>query len=333
MHLKHSLIVIAATLSLSACEGDLGPAGAQGEQGGQGPQGPQGPTGPAAPDSRTELQLPGDNFFPEGITHTPDGSLFVGSFTTGQVWRFTPGATRPTAFVTTGLRNVVGLLADAQRGLLWVCDSDFTFATAARVKSFDLATGAERGTYPLPGGGFCNDLTLDAGGNLYVTDSVNSRIDRLAANGTELQVWSENDAYKGGPNEFTLNGIAFDGQGALYVAHYAHSALFRVAIQENGAAAAPVALTVTPAIQSPDGIQRLDANTFVVVEGNGRLTRLAISGNSATAKTLSNRLDSPTTVALSGDTAWVVEGQLGVLIGSEPGPADLPFRVRRVYLP
>ena len=64
----------------------------------------------------------------------------------------------------------------------------------------------------------------------------------------------------------------------------------------------------------------------------GRLTRLAVFGNTLTPTVIANRLDSPTTVDGLGASAWAVEGQPGVLLGLESGPADLPFRVRRVWL-
>jgi sugar lactone lactonase YvrE len=335
-NLKRSVVTLMAALSLSACGGEEGAMGLQGppgEQGAQGPQGPQGPVGQPGPDGRTELQLPDDRFFPEGIAVTQDGQIFVGSMGTGKVVRFAPGATRSTPFVSDGLRNVVGLLADPSHNLLWVCDSDNTFQTPARVKAYDLASGADRGTYPLPGGGYCNDLTLDGQGNLYVTDSVNSRIDKLPAGGAQLTAWSENTAYTGGANEFTLNGIAWDGQGALYVTKFSNGQMFRVGINADGSAASPAELASTRALVSPDGFKRLNANTFLVIEGNGHLTRLAVSGTTLTPTILSNRLDSPTTVDVLGDSAWVVEGQLGILFGFESGPADLPFRVRRVWLP
>ncbi len=332
LNLKRGVVTLLAALTLSACSGEAGDPGLPGEQGPQGPQGPEGPQGPQGPDSRVELQLPDNRFFPEGIAIAPDGTIFIGSVGTGQIVRFAPGATRATPFAALGQRNAVGLLVEPARSLLWVCDSDATFQSGSRVKAFDLASGADRGTYPLPGGGFCNDMTLDGQGNLYVTDSTGSRINKLVAGGTQLTAWSENAAYVGGANEFTLNGIAWDGQSAIYVTKYSSGQMFRVGINADGTAAAPTELTVTRALVSPDGLKRLNANTLLVVEGNGNLTRLAISGNTLTPTVVANRLDSPTTVDLLGDSAWVVEGQLGVLLGLEPGPADLPFRVRRVWL-
>jgi sugar lactone lactonase YvrE len=328
MNLKHAVVVGIAALGLAACEGDLGP---QGPEGPQGEQGEQGPVGPAAPDERQVLQLPGNNFYPESITAGTDGSLYVGSFTTGQVVRFAPGAVRHTPFISSGLRNVAGVLADPARGLLWVCDFDVSFATPGRVKSFALASGAPQGTYEMPSGQ-CNDMVLDGQGHLYVTDPVVSRIFRLPSGGTALAIWSEAAVYQGPQGQFTVDGLTWDGQGALFVNKFNTGELFRVRILENGAAAAPEAITVTPALSSPDGMRQLDANTLLVVEGAGRLTRVAISGATATGTVLSNRLDGPTGVALVGQSAWVSEGQLSALFG-DPNPADVPFTVRRVELP
>jgi hypothetical protein len=39
-----------------------------------------------------------------------------------------------------------------------------------------------------------------------------------------------------------------------------------------------------------------------------------------------------TTFAVYGSAAWVVEGQLDHLLGLDPDPPELPFRVVRVLL-
>jgi sugar lactone lactonase YvrE len=328
MKLKHAVVVGLAALGLAACEGDMGPQGPQGEPGAQGPEGPE---GPAAPDDRELLQLPGNDFYPESITAGTDGGLYVGSFTTGQVVRFAPGAVRSTPFITSGLRGVAGVLVDSARNLLWVCDFDVSFQSPGRVKSFALASGALQGTYEMPGGQ-CNDMALDGQGHLYVTDPVGSRIFKLPSGGTALAVWSEAAVYQGPQGAFTVDGLTWDGQGAFYVNKFNTGELFRVPILENGAAGSPEAITVTPALSQPDGMRQLDATTLLVVEGAGRLTRVSISGTTATGTVLSNRLDGPTGVAVVGRSAWVSEGQLSALFG-DPTPADVPFTVRRVELP
>ena len=55
------------------------------------------------------------------------------------------------------------------------------------LKSYDLATGAPRASYPMPEDDYCNDLVQGKSGNLYVTDSLYPRILRLAPGKAALQ--------------------------------------------------------------------------------------------------------------------------------------------------
>jgi streptogramin lyase len=48
------------------------------------------------------------------------------------------------------------------------------------LRSFDLTSGAAKGTYPFPTtGGVCNDMAISANGTVYATESFNNRIHRL----------------------------------------------------------------------------------------------------------------------------------------------------------
>jgi hypothetical protein len=73
----------------------------------------------------------------------------------------------------------------------------------------------------------------------------------------------------------------------------------------------------------------IDSDTLLVVEGSGRLPKIVVSGDKATASVLVNRLDAPTSVVTVNGQNWVSEGQLGVFLGAVEGPPHLPFLVRR----
>jgi sugar lactone lactonase YvrE len=226
----------------------------------------------------------------------------------------------------------VGLRVDDDAAVLWACTVDFTFVGPSTVTTFDLATGDELDVYPLGAGAFCNDLTMDAGGNVYATDTAGSVIYRLAPGADAIEPWSSDAAFPGAPGDFTVNGIAWDGDAALYTVKYASGELFRVPIQEDGSAGAAEPITLDHPLALGDGLQALDAETLIVVQGTGSLTRIDVSGAAGTTTTLGNRLDSPTTFAIVGDAAWVVEGQLDHLLGFDPAPPFVPFLVRRVPL-
>lgn len=271
------------------------------------------------------IALPGDAYYPESITASADGTLFVGSLVTGQVVAFDDGTTAGRVVVGpgSGVTAVTGVLVHDKT--LWLCSVDTMFMRTNEVRSFTL-DGEARGTYSLGAGRFCNDLAFDKKGNLFVTDSFSGTILRLAAGGSALEPWLVDPALAPGMmGAFGLDGIAFDGDGALYVNRIDSGSLYRIAIATK--AVTPIA--VTPALASPDGMRMLDRDSLLVADGAGRLTRVDIAGATATATAIAE-LDMPTSVVQARGTTWVTEGQLGRLFGGQ-APV-LPFAIRRVDL-
>ena len=101
----------------------------------------------------TDIVLPGDDFFPEGIAAAADGTLYVGSVTQGVVLRIAATATEPDAdpFVEAGVaeRGVIGLTVDEARSTLWFCDSSPT-APGGAIVGVDLETGVETVRHAMP---------------------------------------------------------------------------------------------------------------------------------------------------------------------------------------
>ncbi len=306
--------------------GDEGPAGPTGDEG---PAGEAGPLGPVIPTAVDRLDLPGDAFYPESLAAAADGSLFVGSLGGQGIVKIPAGTGVAESFVaSSSVKNIAGLLADEATGLLYACEIDFgSFATG--VRSFELATGEAIDDYPMTEAGVCNDLTLDGDGNLFVTDSF-GKIYELSKGAAALELWSDDALLApSSPTGFGANGIAFDGNTNLYVNTFSDNRLLRIAISDDGTAGAVSEITVTPALAFPDGMRMVDEDSLLVVEGAGRLTKIVVSGSTATATTLVNRLDSPTSVVTVDGQNWISEGQLGVFLGQIPGPPSLPFLVRR----
>lgn len=324
------LIVLAGILALTVaagCGGGGGPA--------------QVDAGDESTEPRDAILLPGAQLYPEGIAATSDGAMYVGSFREGTILRVEPGGEGPeaTVFVEAaagGLVSTVGLLAEQERGLLWVCSADPGVSTrtgeaAPSVRAFDLESGAMERSFDLPGGGFCNDMALDQAGNLYVTDSFAPRILVLPAGGDALEPWIEDEARFGGEG-FNLNGIvAADDQ--IYTVKYNSGELFRIPVMGDGSAGAPVSIALDRALELPDGLKLERSGVLLVVEGVGRLTRITLDDDDrAEVTVVRDGLDGPTTVAVLGDEAWVAEGQLGHLFDSSLGDPDLPFQLVRVPL-
>lgn len=336
MLIRRTLAVAAlVSLSLTACGDGVGPAGPPGPAGSMGTNGEMGPSG--APGTSAQfLALPGDKFYPESITATADGTLYIGSLGTGQIWKIAAGSLDPVAFVgaTAGLKNVAGVLADNAAGLLWACEFDAAGVAPSSLRAFGLSDGMQKKMFTHASLKSCNDMTLDGKGALYVADSKGAVL-KLAPNGTMLTVWSMDPALApvmaGG---FGADGIAFDGGTNLYVNHFEGSKLFRIPIKADGSADVLAPITVTPALKSPDGMRSISPNSLIVVENNafgafmGGLVRVDITGNTATRTTLSNRLDKPTAVVQVGKGYWVSEGQLNNLFaGTTP---NLPFLLQRI---
>ena len=67
-----------------------------------------------------------DKSFPESVTSTKDGTLYVGSFNLGGVVKAAPGG-KAEQFIKPAAgdsRSTLGVLADEKSGMLYVCSND-----------------------------------------------------------------------------------------------------------------------------------------------------------------------------------------------------------------
>jgi streptogramin lyase len=194
-------------------------------------------------------------FYPESLTTTAAGRLFVGGFGTWEVVTFAPGSTTPAELVPAGsdVKRALGLLADETAGSLWLCadDTAMQHPPPPFVRRYDLTAGAVQATYSFPAPAFCNDLALDAQHNLYITDSLGT-LYRLAAGADHLEPWSSDPLLaSSSPGGFGANGIAWDGGTNLYVTSFNDNRLLRLAIRDDGTAAPATEITVAPALMAP----------------------------------------------------------------------------------
>ena len=272
-----------------------------------------------------------DNFFPEGITISKKGDIYVGSLKENKIVRFKNKKKEAEPFVpsnSNGLISVIGILADDRSKILWACSSNpgvtnYPSDNPVSLKAFDLNTGESLQSYKFPNGGFCNDITLDSNGNIYVTDSFNPRILRLNKSQSRLETWFENDAFKG--EGFNLNGITFI-DNHIYTVKMNSGELFKIGVADNGKPFNFTKIDLPRPLNAPDGIKAIDKNNFLVVENKGSLTNINLL-DPITLKILKDNLDTPTTVAIKGKTAWVLQAQFGHLFGDEkdipPGPFEI----------
>ena len=292
----------------------------------------------------TSIELPGDQVFPESITSTQDGTLFVGSLATGGVIRIKPDTGKPEVWIEPGAfgsQSILGVLAHEPSNTLWVCSNDLTAigikaagsASGSAIKGFDLKTGEGKISATLSGGqSVYNDLAVGPDGSIFVTNSFAPEILRLRPGAESLEVWARDPLFASAPGTFGLDGIAFSGEDALYVSMYASGQLLRVTINQGVAGSVTVVNTSRPLVL-PDAIRPIGKNEFLLIEGEGRLNRLAINGENAVIETLEEGYSTPTGVTAVGKTAWVSEGQLSFLLDpSKKGlTPNLPFHVYAVF--
>lgn len=299
-------------------------------------------------------ELP-DDWYPESLAAGPDGSLYVGSWRQGAVARLKPDGSAPEILVkpgANGLANAQGVLIDAREGLLWVCSGNLGHttvpATPSALKSYDLKTGAPRGNYVLPDAGYCNDIVQSADGRIFVTDSYHPRILVLRKGRAQLEIWLEDKALGMRDAAFTLNGIALDGRGGLYVSPVmAADYIFHIDGKTDGSAGDIQRVPAPRVLHNVDALRRLDSRHLVLFESNafgdtgpygGAITLATLdNGSISELRPLVAGLNDPSSGLILNGRVWYIESKYGLLLhpaaGNAAVPLHVPFDVRSVPLP
>ena len=270
--------------------------------------------------SRTEITINDTGTQAENITATHDGTVYFGSAAKGTIYRAAPGASQAEPWIvgsTVGMPDSMGVLADEKTNTLWVCQNSTGGRGGAPVvgqtalRSFDLKTGAPKGTYPFPtNGGICNDIAIATDGTVYATESFANRIHRLKPGASALDLWVPADPRLGG-----VDGIAILADGAVYVNTFFSGEIFRIPVNGDGSAGTIAKIETSMPLSRPDGLRTVGPKTMIQAEGQGRVTELTIDGTRANVRVVKDGLAGPTGVAVVGDTAFVlVERAKGVIV-------------------
>ena len=276
--------------------------------------------------NRAEVTIDDTGVMPENLTSSRDGTVYFGSTAKGTIYRAAPGAARAEPWIlasATGLTNVLGVLADDRTNTLWVCQN----ATGGRdgapvvgqtaLRSFDLHSGAPKGTYPLPpNAGICNDIAVAADGTAYVSESFRGRIHRLRPGATQLEVWITDQQLD------VIDGLALLADGAVYANNFTSGKLYRVPVNADGSAGAVVPIETSIPFVRPDGLRTVGARTLIQAEGQGRVTELTIEGNRANVRVVQDSLPGATGVTIVGDSAFVLVSRLKAVAVPYRAPRD-----------
>jgi streptogramin lyase len=284
-----------------------------------------------------------DKSFPESVTSTKDGTLYAGSFNLGGVVKAAPGG-KAEQFIKPGAggtRSVLGVLADEKNNTLYVCSNDITGfgvpgpgdTKGAWLKTFDLASGAPKGSFPLKDPkSLCNDIAVGSDGTAYVTDSFTPNVYSLKPGGTALEVWATDPLLAPAKDGVGLDGIAIGTDGNVYVSTYIPAKLFKIAAKDGKAGAVSELKTSRP-IDHADAMRAFGDN-FLLIEGAGRLNKVTVKGDQAQVDTIKDGFAEPVSVTQVGNTGWVAEGKLSYIInGDNKGKDPGPFALKPVALP
>lgn len=225
---------------------------------------------PELPDT---IQIESPGLFPEGIEYDAVQDRFlIGSMAEGGIFAVT-GSGAPQAFITDpDVASSVGIQVDADRNRLLVVSSDTrvfidpTLPGRAELAAYDLESGdrlflvnlADLTDDPTH---VANDVTVDAEGNAYVTDTFAPLIYKVDVDG-QASVLVRDEAFngQGGPG---LNGIEYHPGGYL-LAGSIPGKLFKVTLD-----AEPTVTEV--ALEQPvvgaDGLILDDYGRLIVVSG------------------------------------------------------------------
>lgn len=275
-------------------------------------------------------ELPADFQYPNGITRSSDGTLYIGSVTSGQILQIAPDDKINTFFPgSESVFAATSLRLDEQRGILWGTSPDFLgveddageiVRRPHRVFALDLATGKVLRSLTIPNSGFGNDITLDNDGGVYITDSFSPRIYYLAPDANQLETWIEDELFGGNSKEIGLAGIARNADGVTIVGMYSAGKLLRIVDRPQGLTVE--AISLERPLENPDGMQFANDGSLLLTEGaeesgDGRLVRINVllSGTKPKSiETLASGLESPVNLTVSNNDVWVTESRVRHLL-------------------
>src|SRR5262245_13170961 len=153
----------------------------------------------ARADDATRIALSDNQAYPESITASSDGTLYISSLAAGGITRIPRGATRDEPWIKPGAfgsRSTFGVFVDNAGHMLWVCSNDMSAfgipgpgtVSGSHLKGFDLRTGEGKVSAALPSvRSLCNDIAVGPDGSVFVTNTVAPQLLRLKPGHDQLE--------------------------------------------------------------------------------------------------------------------------------------------------
>lgn len=252
---------------------------------------------------------------PESLAAAPDGTLIVGSASTPYVYKIKPGSTTPEVFIDASAEGpgtfFFGQLVDG--GTVWSCmltpvAGVTPVARHTALIGSDLKTGKRVLRWDLPGANStCNDFTVGPDKALYISDTANARIYRLAPGAQSAELWLEHRNLTG------IDGLTFLN-GVMYINSVFFNNLYRVPVDANGKPGTPVQIWMDAPVKGPDGMRAVGNMLLHAENGAGKVDSLTINGDTAHVTVLKDGMNTPTGVEPAGNTIWIAERGAGKAI-------------------
>jgi len=278
-------------------------------------------------------------FYPEGIVYVSSQKKFyVGSVFKGKIISVDLNGNEQLFAEDTSLVSILGLAVDETNNWLIACNSDpgmgiktdpTTMGQLAQIIVYDLSTGYKIRTTDLngllAGGHLANDVTVDNGGNIYVTDSFSPVIYKIDASGN-ASILVNNSDFTPPIGGFGLNGIVFHPDNYLVVGKYDEGKLFKIPLDNPDNI---TEITLNGVVNTVDGLLLTNNHTLVLVSNNltgapfnEAVYQLTTSDNWVTG-TVSNTFTTPvgtnpTTVTRIEDAVYVNYSFLTSLLSNAP---------------
>jgi hypothetical protein len=268
-----------------------------------------------APALAAEILIKDAKSQPESLAAAPDGTLIVGSASTPYVYKIKPGSTTPEVFIDASAEGpgtfFFGQLVDG--GTVWSCMlTPVAGVTPVQrhtaLIGSDLATGKRTLRWDLPGANStCNDFAVGPDKALYISDTANAKIYRLAPGATGAELWLDHRNVTG------IDGLTFLN-GVLYYNSVFFNNLYRVPVDAQGKAGTPVQIWMDAPVKGIDGMRVAGGKIVQAENGSGKVHMLTINGDTAHVTVLKEGLSQPTAVEAGRGELWIANRGAGQIV-------------------